>query len=475
MKASKALMVAGTTSNAGKSAIATALCRILSRRGYSVAPFKAQNMSLNSYVTRDGKEIALAQAMQAKAAGVEPDARMNPILLKPKGNFVSQLVLLGEAVGDISSKQYYSMVGELRKVVEKAYRELAEEFDLVVIEGAGGIAEINLYDRDLANIGIARIARPAILVAGDIDRGGVFASLYGSYLLLPEDVRGLVRGFVINRLRGRVDILESGVRKLEELTGVRVLGVIPYVESVFSEDSLCIEEWSIEDRPVGILRLDKVSNFTDFEPIREISKFVGLKDELDVEILIVPGSKDTFLDLEMVRKTGMDEKIRSFSKENIVIGICGGYQMLGKELVDFGVEHSRIRAKGLGLLDAITEFRNYRKTCSQVERKVIGSAEVIGKVRGVVKGYEIHKGVTHVSGKYVFENPDSSLEGCENDSGLVWGTYTHALFWNENVVKALSKYLGVDVKFSNFDDRIEKFSKVVENALNIEAILEWVQ
>ncbi len=475
MKASKALMVAGTTSNAGKSAIATALCRILSRRGYSVAPFKAQNMSLNSYVTRDGKEIAIAQAMQAKAAGVEPDARMNPILLKPKGNFVSQLVLLGEAVGDISSKQYYSMVGELRKVVEKAYRELAEEFDLVVIEGAGGIAEINLYDRDLANIGIARIARPAILVVGDIDRGGVFASLYGSYLLLPEDVRGLVRGFVINRLRGRVDILESGVRKLEELTGVRVLGVIPYVESVFSEDSLCIEEWPIEDRPVGILRLDKVSNFTDFEPIREISKFVGLKDELDVEVLIVPGSKDTFLDLEMVRKTGMDEKIRSFSKENIVIGICGGYQMLGKELVDFGVEHSRIRAKGLGLLDAITEFRNYRKTCSQVERKVIGSAEVIGKVRGVVKGYEIHKGVTHVSGKYVFENPDSSLEGCENDSGLVWGTYTHALFWNENVVKALSKYLGVDVKFSNFDDRIEKFSKVVENALNIEAILEWVQ
>ncbi len=486
-KEKKSIMIAGTTSNAGKTALTTALCRILSKMGYRVAPFKAQNMSLNSYVTREGKEIAIAQAIQARAAGIEPDERMNPILLKPKGNFVSQLVVLGEVVGDVSSRQYYSMIDRLRKVVEKAYRELSDEYDLILIEGAGGIAEINLYDRDLANIGMARMAKPAIIVTADIDRGGVFASLYGTYLLLPPDVRELVMGFVINRLRGRADILESGIRKLEELTGVKVLGIIPYTESVVSEDSLCIDEWSDggDEKVVGILKLSKISNFTDFEPIRDVSRFVSLKDELDgLGVLVIPGSKDTLLDLKAIKDSGMDEKIKRFSKNNVVIGICGGYQMLGKELVDHGVEHGRLRVKGLGLLNTETEFRLYRKSCYQVERRAIGSAEIVKDVKGTVRGYEIHKGVTRVSGKYVFENlsgldegaskANEKFEGCESESGLVWGTYTHALFWNECVVNALSRYLGVKIRFSDFNNRIENFSKVVENALNIEAILEKV-
>ncbi len=468
-------MVAGTASNAGKSAMVTALCRILSKKGYSVSPFKAQNMSLNSYVTKDGKEIAIAQAIQAKAAGIDPDERMNPILLKPKGNFVSQLVILGTAVGDLTSEEYYSRIPELMKVVEKAYAELKEEFDVIIIEGAGGIAEINLYDRDLSNTGVARIAKPAILIVGDIDRGGVFASLYGSYLLLPEDVKKMVRGFVINRLRGRADILESGIKKLENLTGIDVLGVIPYAESVFSEDSLCMDEWN-RDGPVGILKLNKISNFTDFEPIKKVSRFVELKDELDgLEVLMVPGSKNTIEDLKLLKSTGMDEKIKKFSRNNPVIGICGGYQMLGKKLVDYGVEHSSVTVKGLGLLDVTTEFRNYSKICRKVEREVIGNAAILDRIKGkVITGYEIHKGISFTGGNPVFKS-GNEFEGCASDDGLIWGTYTHALFWNESVVKALSKYIDVEVEYSSFEDKIENFAGVVEESLDIEKILNWLK
>ena len=470
-----AIMVAGTASNAGKSAITVALCRILSKRGYSVSPFKAQNMSLNSYVTEDGKEIAIAQAIQAKAAGIDPDERMNPILLKPKGNFVSQLVILGTAVGDVTSEEYYSRIPELRKVVEKAYAELKEEFDVIIIEGAGGIAEINLYDRDLSNTGIARIAKPAILITGDIDRGGVFASLYGSYSLLPEDIKKMVRGFVINRLRGRVDILESGIKKLENLTGVDVLGVIPYAESVFSEDSLCIDEWN-KDGVVGILKLNKISNFTDFEPVKKVSRFVALNDELNgLEALVIPGSKNTIEDLKLLKLTEMDKKIKKFSKNNPVIGICGGYQMLGKKLVDYGVEHSKTAVKGLGLLDVTTEFRFFSKICRKVERRVIGNAAILDKIKGErIAGYEIHKGISFASGNPIFES-GKEFEGCASDDGLVWGTYTHALFWNENVVKALAKHIGVRIDFSSFEDKIEKFAEVVEENLNIGKILNWIE
>lgn len=468
-------MVAGTASNAGKSAMVTALCRILSKKGYSVSPFKAQNMSLNSYVTKGGKEIAIAQAIQAKAAGIDPDERMNPILLKPKGNFVSQLVILGTAVGDVTSEEYYSRIPELMKVVEKAYAELKEEFDVIIIEGAGGIAEINLYDRDLSNTGMARIAKPAILIVGDIDRGGVFASLYGSYLLLPEDVKKMVRGFVINRLRGRADILESGIKKLENLTGIDVLGVIPYAESVFSEDSLCMDEWN-RDGPVGILKLNKISNFTDFEPIKKVSRFVELKDELDgLEVLMVPGSKNTIEDLKLLKLTGMDEKIKKFSRNNPVIGICGGYQMLGKKLVDYGVEHSSVTVKGLGLLDVTTEFRNYSKICRKVEREVIGNAAILDRIKGkVITGYEIHKGISFTGRNPVFKS-GNEFEGCASDDGLIWGTYTHALFWNESVVKALSKYIDVEVEYSSFEDKIENFAGVVEESLDIEKILNWLK
>lgn len=462
----KAIMVGGTTSSSGKSLLTMALCRILAKKGYEVAPFKAQNMSLNSFVTKNGKEIAIAQAMQAFAAGIEPDERMNPILLKPKGNFVSQLVVLGEAVGDIDSREYYKKIPELKKVVEKAYDSLSEEYEIIVIEGAGGMAEINLYDRDLANIHIARYAKPAVVIIGDIERGGVFASLYGTYKLLPEDLREMVAGFVINRLRGYEDFLANGIRKLEELCNVPVLGVIPFLNSEFpSEDSLNIEEWKGSGL-VGIVRLPRISNFTDFEPLRKIASFVELNEKPDCEILILPGSKDTIADLKALKSAKIYEHIQKIAGKKLIIGICGGYQMLGKELIDFGVEHGFERVKGLGLLEAETRFEEYKKRTVQVSKKVTGDAEIIRSIKGeTVWGYEIHKGITF-SKKPIFED-----DGCQSDDGMCWGTYLHGLFWNENLIKAVEKYLGVKLEFSN---KFDLLAEEIEKKLKLSTLLSKI-
>lgn len=455
-------MVAGTSSSAGKSVVTAAICRVLAKRGYDVAPFKAQNMSLNSYITSDGKEIAIAQAYQAFAAGVEPDARMNPILLKPKGEGVSQLVIMGEAVGDVDIFEYWKMLDEIKKIVRRAFEELANEFEIIVIEGAGGVAEINLYDRDVANIYMARLAKPNMVVVGDIDRGGVFASLYGSYALLPEDVRKLVKGFVINRLRGRSDVLAEGISKLEEMTGVKVLGVLPHLEFPLpSEDSLNVEEWKDCGR-VAILRLPRMSNYTDFEPIRGVCCFA--KGSLEgYDVVIVPGSKDTVADLKFVKQKWGDE-LKKVAGRKPIIGICGGYQMLGRELIDYGVESCRGRFKGLGLLDAVTEFREFRKTTRQVRKRVVADAAIIGKLRGeYVWGYEIHKGVTR-SERRLFED-----EGCVSEDGMTWGTYLHGLFWNRNLVDALSEYLGVKIEV--VEDWAEALADAFERHVSIDPLL----
>lgn len=459
------LMVGGATSSAGKSLIVAAICRILAKRGYDVAPFKAQNMSLNSYVTKKGKEIAIAQAYQAFAAGIEPDERMNPILLKPKGNFVSQLVVMGEAVGDIDSRRYYDETGWLKRVVEDAYTSLAEEYEVVVIEGAGGMAEINLYERDLANIHIARFAKPKIIIVGDIDRGGVFASLFGTFSLLPEDIRKMVEGFIINRLRGREDILYVGIMQLEKLTGIPVLGVLPFLNYNFpSEDSLNIDEWKNEGI-IGIVRLPRISNFTDFEFIKKYTRFLSLNSGIDgCEVIIIPGTKDTVADLIELKKSRLGEEI--IKSEVPVIGICGGYQIMGKEIVDHGIEHGKIRIKGLGLLDAVTRFENYKKRTVQVVKKVRGNAVILDKIAGQdVWGYEIHKGVTE-SWNPVFED-----EGCVSEDGMRWGTYLHGLFWNSNVVEALGKYL--DVKIEKEYDWVEVIAEEVEKRVNLETILDF--
>jgi adenosylcobyric acid synthase len=460
------IFIGGTSSHAGKSLLTAALCRIFSKRGIRVAPFKAQNMSLNSFITENRKEIAIAQAFQAKAAGIEPDERMNPILLKPKGNFTSQLVVLGEAVKDINSKEYYKEVDNLKKIVKESFRSLEEEYDLIIMEGAGGMAEINLYDRDVANIWAVRMAEPDVYLIGDIDRGGVFSSIYGTYKLLPSDVSAKTKGFIINRLRGYEDILESGIREIEKISGLRCLGILPYVDfHLPSEDSLSIEEWDKEGR-IGVIRLPRISNFTDFEPLRFIGvRFIELRDELkDLDVLIVPGTKDTIADLKALKKTEMDKKILKASKEIPVIGICGGYQILGKELIDRGVEHAKIRAKGIGLLDAVTFFDKFRKKTIQSRKKVTGDAIILERIKGEhVWGYEIHKGRTE-SGNPILEN-----DGCASDDGMTWGCYLHGLFWNENVLRAICNHLGA--KYRKRDDWLEKFSNIVESKINIDFIL----
>ncbi len=463
------IFVGGTSSHAGKSMFVSALCRILSKRGVNVAPFKAQNMSLNSFVTSNGKEIAIAQAFQAKAAGIEADERMNPILLKPKGDFISQLVVMGEALKDINSKQYYTEIPTLKKIVEEAFKSLQEDYEVIIIEGAGGMAEINLYDRDIANIGIIRFAKPNIYIIGDIDRGGVFSSIYGTYKLLPSDVAAKTRGFIINKLRGYKDILESGIRELEKISGLKCLGILPYVNIPLpSEDSLSIDEWCMtgEER-IGVIRLPRISNFTDFEPLRFLGvRFVDLKDKVDdLDILILPGTKDTIADLKALKRNEMDKKIVRASKEIPVIGICGGYQILGKELIDSGVEHAKMRVKGLGLLDAITLFDEFKKKTVQTRKKVTGEAVILNKIKGeYVWGYEIHKGRTES------RNPILEDDGCASDDGMVWGSYLHGLFWNDNVLKAVCNHL--DVRYRKSEDWFERFSEIVEERIDVDFILK---
>ena len=267
----KSVLILGTASHVGKSSVVTALCRILSRK-YRVAPFKAQNMSLNSWITKDGKEIGIAQAIQAKAAGAEPTADMNPVLLKPKGDCVSQVILLGEPYADKSAGQYYDSIAEMNAVLEGALERLSKEYDIIVMEGAGGAAEINLYERDIVNVGTARLTQAPIILVGDIERGGVFASLYGTVALLPEDVRKNVKGFIINKFRGDPEILKPGLKQLEDKTGIPVLGVLPYFKlHIPSEDSVSLEDKenpkNEKDIEIAVIRLPRISNFTDFEPL----------------------------------------------------------------------------------------------------------------------------------------------------------------------------------------------------------------
>jgi adenosylcobyric acid synthase len=464
-----AIMIGGTSSHAGKSVIVAALCRILSRIGYAVAPFKAQNMSLNSYVTKDGKEIAIAQAFQAKAAGVEPSELMNPILLKPKGEFVSQLIVLGEVLKDVSTLEYYKEIPWLVNKVKHAFEELEKEYEVIVIEGAGGMAEINLYDRDLANISIARIAKPDVYIVGDIDRGGVFSSLYGTYKLLPNDVASLVKGFIINRLRGSKSLLRKGIEEIERLTSIPVIGTIPYLSKAMpAEDSLSIEEWEAGEASIGILRLPRISNFTDFEPLRFAGiDFIPLNGDLSkYDIVFLPGTKDTIADLKALKELGMEEKLKKIAGKTPIIGICGGYQMLGKEIIDRGVEHGWIRVKGLGLLDAVTVFDEFKKKTLQVEKRVTGSAVIVERIRGEkVWGYEIHKGKTiTMATRQVFED-----DGCASDDGMVWGTYLHGLFTNKNVAKAVADFL--DVCYSEPEDGIEALASIILKKVDVEVIL----
>ena len=434
----KAIMVVGTTSHAGKSLITAAICRILSRRGWRVAPFKGQNMALNAYVTASGGEIGHAQAVQAWAAGVAPWVEMNPILLKPQGDMTSQVIIKGKAVGKVGAAEYYEQYFDVGwQAIEESLRRLGEEFDILVCEGAGSPAEINLKHRDLTNMRIAKyLDAPTILVV-DIDRGGAFAHVIGTLELLDPDERALIKGVVINKFRGQRLLLQSGIDWLQERTGIPVVGVIPWLDQSFpAEDSLSLIDGRSSnptgDLNIAVVRLPRISNFTDFDPLESeptVSvKYLSPKQSLGhPDAVIIPGSKTTIADLIVLHKTGMAEEIQNYvAAGGTVLGICGGYQMLGKILADpEGIEGHEGRYKGLGLLPLKTVIAG-QKVARQ--RLVTSNFPQEGLP---VSGYEIHQGRTRlIEGENVQQLFDDPNLGVVDDTQSVWGAYLHGIFDN---------------------------------------------
>ena len=438
----KSLMVVGTTSHAGKSLLTTAICRIAARRGWRVAPFKGQNMALNAYVTASGGEIGYAQAVQAWAAGTQPTIDMNPILLKPQGDMTSQVILKGKAVGKVGAADYYEQYFDIGwQAIQESLQHLSTEFDLIVCEGAGSPAEINLKHRDLTNMRVAKhLNAPTILVV-DIERGGAFAHVVGTLALLEPDERALIRGIVINKFRGMRSILQPGIEWLENYTGIPVIGVIPWLEQVFpAEDSLDLFERKKSafqgDLNISVLRLPRIANFTDFDPLESeptVSlKYIHPKQDLGhPDAVIIPGTKTTIADLLLLQKSGMAEAIQNYAASGgTVLGICGGYQMMGQYLTDPDrLESEHLKCDGLGLLPIKTMITDYKVT---KQRQVTSNFPQSGLP---VAGYEIHQGRSRliepdaVTSDYSPLFDDPSLGLVDKDQ-LIWGSYLHGLFDN---------------------------------------------
>ena len=448
----KAIMIQGTMSSAGKSLVAAGLCRIFRQDGLRVAPFKSQNMALNSYVTREGLEMGRAQVVQAQAAGVEPSVRMNPILLKPQSDTGSQVILNGTVWAALSAAEYYRRKPELVPHVLRAYESLAAENDVIVIEGAGSPAEINLKENDIVNMGMARMAKAPVLLVGDIDRGGVFASLYGTAALMEPWEKRHLKGFVINKFRGDVDLLRPGLRQIEKLTGIPALGVVPWLSvEIDDEDSLSSRLSRRRGAPgavtVAVIRLPRISNFTDFAPLEALPgvsvEYVSTPGELEQlgepELVILPGTKSTIPDLLWLRQCGLETAIQKLASRGVpVLGICGGYQMLGEAISDpEGVEGGGT-LRGLGLLPGRTVFRG-EKTRTQVEGTFTAASGIFAGMAGTAfTGYEIHMGETENPCPAMALRDQTGREKTDGQSrGNVLGCYIHGLFDRGECAKAL--------------------------------------
>jgi len=449
----KTLMVQGTASSVGKSTLVTALCRILRQDGWRVAPFKAQNMSLNSFVTRDGGEIGRAQVVQAEAAGVEPTVEMNPILLKPEADHRSQVIVMGRPQGGIAATEYYSMREHLWRVVTEALEKLLAEYDVVLIEGAGSPAEVNLKDQDMVNMRVAQHCRAPVLLVADIDRGGVFASLVGTLELLEPEERALLRAFVINKFRGELSLLEPGLKWLEEKTRLPVAGVIPYYHDIHiaEEDSVSLERRREMKRKgnyvldIAVIGLPHISNFDDFDPVEQESgvrlRYVEANDELgQPDLIILPGTKSTMADLAYLKQRGLAHEIIHRARSGTpVIGICGGYQMMGEMILDpWRVEGGEPQAMGLGLLPVTTAFHPVKSTF-QVRGQVLFGQGLLKGASGLsFGGYEIHMGKTSgAQSRAPFGidarsgRPCRDVDGYLSPDGQLLGTSIHGLFHNE--------------------------------------------
>ena len=457
-------------------------------------------MSLNSWITEDGDEIGIAQAMQAHAARCKPSAHMNPVLLKPKGNHSSQVIVLGKPYVDTSAENYFTITPSLLPYCLTAAQTLLEQYTNLVIEGAGSVAELNLYERDIANIGIARALQYPIILVADIERGGVFAQVYGTISLLPPDIKPLVQGIIINKFQGDPALFASGIKILEDLCHVPVLGVVPYIHlDIPDEDSLSLHDRAAQGQGrspsdakervrIAIIRFPYISNFTDFallesNPHAFVSYVLPGEDLTIYDAIILPGTKNTIRDLRVLQETGTADAIIAAAQRGVVIiGICGGYQMLGCVLHDSGVEEQEGVYKGLGLLPCMTVFDSYEKITTQVTRMSSGFGPILSRM-DTAFGYEIHMGTT----KAVHDGCENALadtfhsafedEGAVSDSGLIIGTYLHGLFTNQSASNALISYLCEQKGYSytepepNPADPYDTLADHLERHLNIQEIL----
>ena len=484
--------------------LVAALCRIYKNRGYKVAPFKSQNMSLNSYTTKENGEIGIAQMLQAEAAMTEPSIHMNPVLLKPKGDFTSNVIIQGKSIGDMD---FYEYQNKYRKTALKAIHEsfdiLSDKYDVIIIEGAGSPAEINMRKQDIANMEIAHMADANVILIADIEMGGVFAAIAGTYVLLDDYDRSRLKATVINKFRGNLDILKPGLDRIEEITGEPVLGVLPYDETLKlpEEDSASLTTHEFaqnKDITIGVIRLPKIANFTDIDPFEyeeDVAlKMIGINDEIgDVDAIIIPGTRNSTEDMFALRESGMADKIIEKSKEIPVIGICGGLQILGNVIYDDEKRESKHGTiKGLGLLDIESTFSRKDKIVTQstatIPNNLNGIAgEIFKNITGeVVSGYEIHEGTTELIKstnllnikKGQGNNDKGKIDGASN--GNSFATYFHGIFHNYNFRREFLNYLrvkkgleaknGEDPYETQKDYSLNRLAEIVEKHLDMDII-----
>ncbi|MGB9840162.1 cobyric acid synthase [Thermovenabulum sp.] len=472
------IMVQGTSSSCGKSLVTTALCRIFAEDGYRVCPFKSQNMALNSYVTDEGLEMGRAQALQALACRIKPKVYMNPILLKPTTDRKSQVIIMGKPYKNMDAVEYFNFKKSLKEKIREIYSEIEKQYDIIVIEGAGSPAEINLKEDDFVNMGMAEIANSNVLLVGDIDRGGVFASIYGTYMLLEESERKRIKGIIINKFRGDKSLLMSGIEIIENLIGVPVIGVIPYIDIRLEDEDGMVQLNNVYKNKIkiSVIRLPRISNSSDFNPFlfdEDVSLFYTDDPEEieDADIVIIPGSKNTIEDLRWMKKKGLFNKLKEH--KGIIFGICGGYQMMGKIVIDEeGWETKKGDfEEGLNFFDGITHIKG-----EKVLRNVEGTA--LGKR---VSGYEIHMGETennknpfveiHKEGQIIYD-------GDMKDERF-YGTYLHGIFdsgeFRQEILNIIRRKKGLELKTSQDfnikrEEELAKLSQVFRENLDIEYI-----
>jgi adenosylcobyric acid synthase len=497
-------MVQGTGSSVGKSVLVTALCRIFKQEGLRVAPFKAQNMSLNSFATADGGEIGRAQAVQAEAAGIPPTVEMNPVLLKPEADNRSQIIVRGKVLETVAAADFPRLKAKLWRAIAESLDHLRSAFDLVVIEGAGSPVEINLKDRDLVNMRVAVYCNSPVLLAADIDRGGIFASLVGTMELLEPTEKKLVRAFIVNKFRGDVSLLTPGLRWLENRTGVPVAGVIPYFHDIHiaEEDSMTLETRKAMkhrtdfDLDIAVIALPHIANFDDFDPLarepRVRLRYVEAGDDLgEPDLIILPGTKSTVADLFYLRTTGREREIKRRASQGVpIIGICGGYQMLGSTIHDpANIESAEPTTTGLALLPVISRFMPVKST-HQIRGRVSQNRGILARADATeIRGYEIHMGQTEAeNSSHAFELTERSIQpcvafdGCLSPDGNVLGTYIHGLFDNQRLRHAILAELAArkDPSFSplttdfSLDEQYDRLAVHVRNGLNMSLIREFI-